>query len=52
MADDDASLDELLGMTDNGTPEVEEVAPTKNPIEDERKKRLRKSVDRQVKRHL
>jgi hypothetical protein len=35
MTDDDASLDELLGINDhNGAPEVQEVAPTKDPIED------------------
>jgi hypothetical protein len=39
MADDDASLDELLGMIDHhGAPEVEEVAPpapaAKDPIEE------------------
>jgi hypothetical protein len=35
MADDDASLDEVLGINDHhGAPEVQEVAPTKDPIED------------------
>jgi hypothetical protein len=35
MADDDASLDELLGINDHhGAPEVQEVAPNKDPIED------------------
>jgi hypothetical protein len=35
MADDDASFDELLGINDHhGAPEVMEVAPTKDPIED------------------
>ena len=33
MADDDASLDKMLGMIDNGAPEVEELAPTTDPIE-------------------
>jgi hypothetical protein len=36
MADDDASIDELLGINDHhGAPEVQEVAPTaKDPIEE------------------
>jgi hypothetical protein len=35
MADDDASLDELLEINDHhGAPEAQEVAPTKDPIED------------------
>jgi hypothetical protein len=35
MADDDDDLDELLGINDHhGAPEVQEVAPTKDPIED------------------
>jgi hypothetical protein len=35
MADDDASLDELLGINDHhGAPEVQEMAPTKDPTED------------------
>jgi hypothetical protein len=35
MADNDASLDDLLGINDHhGAPEVQEVAPTKDPIED------------------
>jgi hypothetical protein len=35
MADDDASLDEMLGINDHhGAPEVQEVAPNKDPIED------------------
>jgi hypothetical protein len=42
MTDDDASLDKL---GDNGAPEVEELPPIKNSIEDERRNYLRKSVD-------
>jgi hypothetical protein len=35
MAEDDASLDEMLGIHDHhGAPEVQEVAPNKDPIED------------------
>ena len=35
MADDDDSTDELLGINDHhGAPEVVEVAPTKDPIEE------------------
>jgi hypothetical protein len=35
MAEDDASLDEMLGINDHhGAPEVQEVAPNKDPIED------------------
>jgi hypothetical protein len=35
MAEDDASLDDLLGINDHhGAPEVQEVAPNKDPIED------------------
>jgi hypothetical protein len=35
MADDDSSIDELLGIKDHhGAPEVQEVATTKDPIED------------------
>jgi hypothetical protein len=35
MADDDASLDDLVGINDHhGAPEVQEVVPTKDPIED------------------
>jgi hypothetical protein len=35
MAEDDASLDELFGMNDHhGAPKVQEVAPTKDPIEE------------------
>jgi hypothetical protein len=35
MADDDASLDKVPGIYDHhGVPEVQEVAPTKDPIED------------------
>jgi hypothetical protein len=35
MADDDASIDVLLGINDHhGAPEVQEVAPTKDPIEE------------------
>jgi hypothetical protein len=33
MAEDDASLDEMLGINDHhGAPEVQEVAPNKDPI--------------------
>jgi hypothetical protein len=34
MVNDDISLDELLGMTNHGAPEVQEVAPTKDSFEE------------------